>query len=355
MKRIDSLTGIRALAVVLVFIYHNKKYWHQNLHPEIIRIITEFHVGVSFFFVLSGFLIGYIYEDNAAKSRKAYFNYLVVRMARIFPLYWFILTLYYLDPRFGNYKFSLLTYTLTHGFSNKLNLNAIAQSWSLSVEFSFYLLAPFLFLILKKSRWWLLFFIISLFGLFNMTGLVWEQIDGNPNQFFSPFSFLLSGTFPGRASEFVFGMILAWSFKNKKLKKLYNSRNKTIVGFIGTFISLYGMGMFQDKLHHHGYEHPVGRLISIAIIPAFITIFYAGLITERTWINRFFASKCLVLLGNASFAFYLVHISYINIKIREIWLGSDRNFVILWTLSILLYWTIENPIYHWTRNKLNKK
>ncbi len=50
LKRFEALTGLRALAVTLVFIYHNRKYWRGDLHPEIMRFINEFHAGVSIFF-----------------------------------------------------------------------------------------------------------------------------------------------------------------------------------------------------------------------------------------------------------------------------------------------------------------
>jgi peptidoglycan/LPS O-acetylase OafA/YrhL len=52
-----------------------------------------------------------------------------------------------------------------------------------------------------------------------------------------------------------------------------------------------------------------------------------------------------MLLGNASFGFYLIHISYVNIRVRWIWLGPDRNFVLLWAISILLYLFFEKPVY----------
>jgi peptidoglycan/LPS O-acetylase OafA/YrhL len=83
--RFQSLTGVRFIAVCLVFIYHNRKYWRESLHPEVIRLFNEFHVGVSLFFVLSGFLIAYTYEDKPLASRSAYFKYFLVRCARILP------------------------------------------------------------------------------------------------------------------------------------------------------------------------------------------------------------------------------------------------------------------------------
>ncbi|MBL7748680.1 MAG: hypothetical protein JNM19_14685, partial [Chitinophagaceae bacterium] len=63
MKRFDALTGFRCLAACLVFVYHNRKYWADAIHPELLRLFNEFHIGVALFFVLSGFLISYTYAD----------------------------------------------------------------------------------------------------------------------------------------------------------------------------------------------------------------------------------------------------------------------------------------------------
>ena len=193
-EKFDALTGLRAIAVTLVFIYHNRKYWREDVHPEIIRVFNEFHIGVSIFFVLSGFLIAFNYGDKIFSNLKSYSNYILIRMARILPLYWLILTAYYLDPRFGKMDFSALTYTLTHGLSNKYNLYAIAQSWSLSVEMFFYFLAPLLFFIERKKIVYLFVAAISLFLITWAVGEIWFNVNGNPNQFFSPINFLFNSS-----------------------------------------------------------------------------------------------------------------------------------------------------------------
>lgn len=344
LKRFEALTGLRALAVTLVFIYHNRKYWRGDLHPEIMRLVNEFHAGVSIFFVLSGFLIAYNYGDKL-RNFKDYTKYITIRMARILPLYWLILSAYYLDSKFGKLNFSAMTYSLTQGFSNKFNLNAISQAWSLTVEMSFYTIAPIFFFIKKKHIIYFSIFSLGLFIVFLGIGKLWFVVDGNPNQFFYPTEFLLNSTVAGRISEFIAGICIALVIKKGKDNFTTRFRNKTIIGFTGIFSTLYILGWFQSEVFKHGYEHPIGRIIFIIILPFFISIFILGLIQERSKIEKFLSSKFLILLGNASFAFYLIHISYVNIRIRELWLGPDRNFIILWMVSIILYLCFEKPIY----------
>ena len=356
-NRFDALTGFRALAASMVFVYHNRKYWRAQLHPEFLRFINEFHVGVSLFFVLSGFLLAYSYGDKPSQSWLGYKNYILSRIARIFPLYWLILTLYYLDYRFGKMDFSPLTYSLAHGFSNSLNLKGIAQAWSLTVEFTFYLLMPFLCLIEKKSRWYLVFALLLFTALTWLTGYLWFQYNGNPKQFFYPLKFILGSTFAGRWTEFFAGMLLASWLKQSQHDQqwFWQWKYKTYLGLSGVFLLCYAVGLFQPDIYHHGADHPIGFVIFTVFMPIFIGLWLAGLISEVTPIQRFFSRKLLVLLGKASFAFYLIHISYVNIRLRWIWLGPDRNFVLLWLVSILLYVLFENPINNAVKKTFIKK
>ena len=355
--RFDALTGIRALAVSMVFIYHNRKFWRADLHPELLRFVNEFHVGVSIFFVLSGFLLAYSYGDGPTKSPKDYGKYILGRSARVLPLYWFLLTLYYLDPKFGKLNFSVFTYSLSHGLSNKLNLTAIAQSWSLTVEFCFYLLLPFLYWIGKNNIKHLILTLISLTLLAWIVGYSWYLINGNPRQFLYPLKFILGSTFFGRWPEFILGLFLAKMLSNPTnlYAAFWNWKHKTYLGIVGIFACCYIGGLFQPDIFHHGADHPMGFVIFAFLLPVFIASFIAGLISETTVVQRFFSTRLLTLLGNASFAFYLVHISYVNIRIRWIWLGPDRNFVILWIISIFLYLLIEKPINDFVKRRFLKK
>lgn len=354
MLRFKALTGFRCLAACMVFVFHNRKYWREQLHPEIIRLFNEFHIGVALFFVLSGFLIAYTYSDEPMRSGKAYTRYMLLRLARIMPLYWLVLTAYYLDPAFGNRHFSALTYSLFHGFSDKYNLEGIAQAWSLNVEMSFYFFAPLLCLLQRKHWLYLLGSLALLFGITWGTGEVWQHINGNPGRFLYPLKFISNGTFSGRCTEFLAGMLLAVAIRNKQTALLEKMRYKTLIGFVGILVTAYCIGLFQLNVYDDGINHTGGMLLHKIALPFFVMLSLAGLIYERTWLQWFFSSRLLVLLGNASFAFYLVHISYVSIKLREKINLPDRNFVLLWLISIALYLVFEKPVYDRCRKWLKR-
>lgn len=351
--RFNALTGFRFLAACLVFVYHNRKYWRADLHPEVLRFFNEFHIGVALLYVLSGFLIAYVYGAEPLRTGNSYIRYMLLRCARILPLYWLILAAYYLDPAYGRGN-PWFTFSLVHGFSDKLNLDGLAQAWSLNVEMCFYLLAPILYLLLRKHILYFVGLIIFLFISSWVIGEIWFKFNGNPNHFFYPLKFLFMGSFVGRSTEFAAGMLLAELFRNGKTIIVEKIPYKTVIGFLGIILTAYLIGLFQVDIYHQGRDTIGGYLLHAFLLPIFVLFLIAGLIYEETWIKRLLASPVLVVLGNASFIFYLIHISYVSLKIRHYFLLPDRNFVLLWIISIVLYYSIEKPIYDVCRKRLKK-
>src|SRR5687768_2574042 len=95
-RYIKSLDGVRALAVLLIMVYH-------------MNLLHFSWVAVQFFFVLSGFLITGILWNEKQKPSSIGFKYkkfIVRRTLRIFPLYFgylLILGLVYLIFQFPSY------------------------------------------------------------------------------------------------------------------------------------------------------------------------------------------------------------------------------------------------------------
>lgn len=347
-----ALTGIRAIAAIMIFVYHNRKYWKNDLPPELFRLCNEFNLGVQLFFVLSGFLIAKSYGSNPLNSFSHYKNYFSQRFVRIMPLYWLLLTLYYLDAAFGKHHFSVLHYLLFQGFSSNHSLDAISQSWSLTVEMTFYAFAPFLILLLQRNTKYLVLFLVALFGLTLLTGQLITSYNGNPEAYFTPVDFVIKSTFAGQSLLFVAGILLA-QFPDFFTRFSF-SKYATTIGGLGFVLTLYIIGLFQEKRTDHGTNHWQGKVLFFTLVPFFIVLLFHGLIAQRTKLQSFLSSKVMVLLGNASFAFYLIHISYVNLKLKSFIFFQDRNFILLWLVAIVLYYAFEKPIYDWYRKKLVK-
>ncbi len=353
-QRIQALTGIRAIAAMMVFLYHNRKYWREDIPHALLKLLNEFHTGVAVFFVLSGFLIAYTYREKPLASGKEYGKYLLVRFARIFPMYLLILTASYIDNGFPGTPETILTYTLAHGFSDTWNLHGIAQAWSLTVEMSFYILAPFIYVLTKRSIGKTLLILIVFLGLTLAVGYGWHWWNGNRYGYFYPANFVFNSTFAGRFPEFFSGILLGHYLLKHQENGLANKKFLTLTGGILSLAVIYAISCFEPNIYGHGTDVTGGMILRNVVFPASVVMLLYGLITERTWVARFLGSPPMVLLGNASFIFYLIHISYVNMKLRNLYLFPDRNFILLWIVSVILYLIIEKPLYEWLKGMIKK-
>src|SRR6476661_747092 len=90
---LPALTGVRAVAAYLVFIHHFNPFSASVFGTGIHNFFDELHIGVSLFFVLSGLLICLRYYDSFGNGRGSFYNYMVKRVAKIYPVYFLVLSL----------------------------------------------------------------------------------------------------------------------------------------------------------------------------------------------------------------------------------------------------------------------
>jgi peptidoglycan/LPS O-acetylase OafA/YrhL len=354
-EKFKPLTGIRAVAAIMVFLYHNRKYWRDHLSEWVMQNLNEFHVGVTLFFVLSGFLIAYTYQEKPLVSKRSYLQYLFIRLFRIFPVYILLITINYIDFGFPETNKIIFNYTLLKGFSDVYNLDALPQSWTLTVELCFYFLAPFIYWQTKKSIPLTIFYLMGLMALCIGIGYYWRYVNGNPYRWFYDWKFILNGTFFGRFMEFYIGVLLALYFKKQKeLSTTISIKHLTSISLALIFVLIYAISCFETNIYDHGTSHLPGILIRNVVLPITVALFLLGLITERTLLSRALSTRLAILLGNASYAFYLVHYGYVNRRLISFHLFPDRNFIVLWLLAILIYWAIEKPVYEWARTMIKK-
>jgi peptidoglycan/LPS O-acetylase OafA/YrhL len=159
--QIHPLTSARFFAAMLVVVFHG-----AQLLPEATRrafpgpianVVATGYIAVSFFFVLSGFVLAYTYLDAPIVPRK----FLVSRIARIYPVYFLALVLWgavrSFAPDDGQTTESLvlsgvLNVTMLQAWFAKAALSWNYPGWSLSVEAFFYFLFPMLALLVARIR-----------------------------------------------------------------------------------------------------------------------------------------------------------------------------------------------------------
>ncbi|MDB5153969.1 MAG: acyltransferase [Mucilaginibacter sp.] len=389
MSRIDlknyipALTGVRALAAYLVFISHYAYIFDAKFPHFLRRFFLEFHIGVTIFFVLSGFLIAFRYYDNFHLTSDWFKQYLKNRVARIYPMY-FLLTagafVYYYftrDPSITNgfpdaVGLFFMHITFVRGFFHDLNFTGIAQGWSLTVEECFYFSAPIIFFIARRfNKFYLQILAITGFGV--LLVLIFRDI--NWYGFFGNFTFMMLYTYFGRCFEFFVGIQLALFVRKGGLERT-NKIRFTYIGFIMIFVCVGVMSRLAiPQGWSAGLHNPFGIVTNNYLLPVCIAMFFYGLITESSHLKKILANPFVELLGKSSYIFYLVHLGYMNHMLHNLfnWLnagafslydqwGVDWHspfeydslnllyaFIVLNAISIFLFKFIEEPLNHYIR------
>ncbi len=290
LKYMPALDGLRAIAALMVVIQHyTYTYYDVDLHIG--------HVGVQVFFILSGFLITSIllnHKHNGQSNGRILKNFFVRRFLRLFPIYYLLLIGLWILGELISYPFWMegngiyyFTYT-----SNFLNFNlppdqmfpdySLNHTWTLAIEEQFYLIWPWVVVILSPRKMLILtpvlviasLCFIHLSGVINSDMLLIAQLDT-----------LGAGAF------------LAVLFNRGVFDKLKLNSGKMDIILIVT------LGLFVLR-----YVLRLPALIEDLLLIIFPVCF---IIMARLEIdggfNKIFRYKYLVYLGKISYGIYLYH------------------------------------------------
>jgi peptidoglycan/LPS O-acetylase OafA/YrhL len=351
---LPALTGVRALAAYMVFIHHYEPFHEDTFGSTFYYFEREMHIGVTLFFVLSGFLIGYRYFNSPSIDFK---KYMVNRMARIYPMYFILTTITFLvwaitkkQDHLQDLVLYLANISFIRGYSGIYKFSGVAQGWSLTVEQTFYLIAPLSFILIRKSK----FNLITLPVCTLLTGclLVFIYKDYNLLGFFNSYEFMFNYTFFGRCVEFFIGIGLAiFLLQNPGVR---TSKYITYVGLSIIFLAAFGLSQVRGTADF-GIRQPIGKVINTFLLPLLgVAIFYYGLVTETTLLSKLFTSKPMQLLGKSSFVFYLIHIGIIALFLGQYISNCLVLFIAINVISIILFKYVEEPLNNMIRNKFTK-
>ncbi len=301
--------------------------------------------GVSFFYVLSGFILYYNYAELTDRA-----SFWLARFARIWPLHAVTLGLALLLIPFNwllgheHWYVTLPANVLLvqawlpfHG--SALSYNGVA--WSLSVEMAFYLLFPWLLLAMQKRGAGPV--LVGSFAL----GLVIVMAAAR----WYPAEPYLYSFFPlCRVFEFVLGMSACqWWFAHARTP---GGRAGWSVYEIMTLAAVALLALaIRPFLRETALTHEVIGWMATAISAMAFTALIWVYAHQAGMISRFFSARFFVHLGEISFALYMCHQVLLN------WLGTEPfGWKVNWTpmslsiyvaaclaLSWLLFAVVENP------------
>ncbi|MEC3883966.1 acyltransferase [Halobacillus sp. HZG1] len=139
--RLEIVQISRAVAILFVLIGHANNNFYQQIGYDWLNIAQwERTGGVDFFFIVTGFMIYYLYHKHAGNKEKAT-QFLIKRIVRIFPMYWIFTTLALIVP----YAFPLLqeSYSVEVTLKSFFLLTSapiLSSAWSLTHIVIFYFL-----------------------------------------------------------------------------------------------------------------------------------------------------------------------------------------------------------------------
>ena len=201
LAHIPALDHLRLLAALLVLVFHTFHqyfgHWQPAPYAAALGLVTEGHTGVALFFVLSGFL----FMTIALQSEGiAYGAFMRNRFLRIFPLFLFF---FFIAISVVRDKFSA-TDVLYVFFSNigkppTSEHFITGAAWTISVEFTFYLVFPFLARFVRAEGAVYLLRLLVLMALVKLAA--WGVAERATLVFYS--------TLVGRFDQFLWGMLAA--------------------------------------------------------------------------------------------------------------------------------------------------
>ena len=344
-EKYPALTGIRALGASVVF------FEHLPVWPD-----THVTLNVmAFFYVLSGFLIVRIYYERAQPRLRWLAKYFINRFARIYPVYFLLLSVAVLLHHDFRVSVLLENYTLTHALFHG-STPIIQPSWSLTVEECFYFLAP-AFMLLARRYGFLVPFAAGWLLLLMALGVstLGFSFLGTP-------LFVLTTTFFGHFVEFFAGVYLALAvMRAEKRGGLAVAGNlRTLAGLAGVAVAVLASVII--------YRHTPVNFFAIVLtnnflIPLPIGLLYWGLLREDTALARFLGAPTCGLLGRGSYSFYLLHtlvIDYVSLPLLLPLCGSRPlcvllTFLVTWLAAVALFVYFEEPINLLIRRRSKSK
>lgn len=341
-EHLDQLTGLRFFAAFLVFLSHLN--WDRS-HEFFQKLFESGFIGVSFFFALSGFVLAYSYQEKLVSGKVSKKKFIFLRFSRLTPLH-FATALPFVGWVIYDDRFSLLalisnlTYMQSWVPHSDVYFSLNAPSWSLSNEMFFYLCFCFLVLMTFRSLFCVVLLLLAVIvvcatfvTIFFDDLKVWGSLK---------LSYYMFYIFPGfRLLEFVCGMLLLRLWKDG-----YTLGSHLVIpAYILLFTSMYFAHSIPEAFRWSFYF----------LLP--VLFFLYAHLQGGGVINRILKTRLVVLLGNASFAFYLIHQPVILVLKRwlsRFYLSDFGFFIVALVISISLSLIIHLVYEKWAERKLKE-
>lgn len=368
-KHIAGLTSLRFFAAMAVVLYHTLGSFQMPVLQTLWRVSRLGGIGVSMFFILSGFILFYTYERALNTGRLNVRNFFISRFARIYPVYVFGLILAlpgFIASMSGAVenggeaaliRTSLTAPLLLQSWDPATACRWNCPGWSLGAEIFFYALFPVVGGIAAAlNRRWIPIALFAVYAAiiaaplsYLVAGLPTNTVDMNAN----PDLTMLRFNPLVRLPEFILGVLVARGVLSQEWKIPAWVAGFTAAAIVAALYGSYYLPLnVSETLVQNGLYAPLfaGLIVAIAKGPS-------GLLAGNLWVR----------LGAASYALYIIHIpiwGMFRYAARSGLIGDPTENLALYICylelvlcsSILIHRFVESPsretILRWFRRHL---
>lgn len=384
-KNLNALTGTRFIASLMVLLMHFSDF---AKFPDLsIPFIKAGGIGVTYFFILSGFILYYIYHESFEQTlqKNNIRNFLFARIFRIYPAYLlalflmaallFYIKLYYAVsmPLDFSIKYALSFFINLIGlqtWTTNLHIHQFwnAPAWSVSTELMFYLSFPFfLYFILKKFNTLFLLIFAFIFcilaaSMLKILIIIGSAFNGLDTTLWV--DYLSNRNAIWRIWEFFIGVILGKLFVENSISIMNTKKYRYGLLFLSIFSVIFIAYMPWPENKYASLLLRDFRLDIFNIIPfslIIIILAHECMDNESGILSKILGNKIMVILGEISYSLYIYHwlfwisISYLvqmNIPVSQVQIFL--MIVLCFIFSAASFYLFETPIRKYMTHKFIK-
>ena len=282
-----------------------------------------------------------------------------LKINRIYPLYFLLTSLtfliYQLDASYDllglwqSYKtvdklfVGILNFTFLRGFFAHYFFSGISQGWSLTVEETFYIFAPFILLSIagkfRRLGMWTIGLLSVGFALVLLCAPFSEQTRG----FFASSEFMMQWTFFGHSLEFSSGIALAIFVARQG-----SQTRPGVMATYGGMLWILGCAAFVATMEYMDGPLTGEHLKTLTInflLPTGICLLFYGLLRERSSLRRRLETRTFDLLGKSAYAFYLSHACVLSVALTRAGSHGFLSLGVSVLVSMMLFKFIKEPLH----------
>lgn len=298
-KKYEYIDSLRGLAILLVIMVHTllsltNEYSFYNGSIKAFMINGQF--GVQLFFIVSAFTLMLSYQNRKTEKHRTA-KFFIRRFFRIAPMYYLAIILILLDNllNLNFYKIDHQSYTIVEIISNFLFVNGffpeyinrlVPGGWSITVEFTFYMVLPFLCIKIKSLNSAIILAVGALLFSTAFTMVLEKFMMDDPTSF-------LKLNFISQLPVFCLGILAFWILKEDKNKEI--KPISVLLLALAVFIYCY-----RTIPYHFFYS----------------MAFFLLLITLSKKQYRIFSNKIMANIGKVSYSMYLIHFIFVGLVVK---------------------------------------